>query len=42
MFRVRSEQVAQQTDAPAVLLQHGLCSSSDMWVAHKPELAVAF
>ena len=42
--RIRSSEVSakQKGEAPAVLLQHGLTSSSDMWVAHKPDLAVAF
>jgi hypothetical protein len=32
MFRIRSREVAAKKGAPAVLLQHGLFSSSDSWI----------
>lgn len=37
-----NESVRDSTDAPVVLMQHGLSSSSFMWVLNEPEKAPAF
>ena len=42
IFRIRTAKVAQSNEAPVVFFQHGLISSADMWIGHRPELAPAF
>ena len=44
MFRMRTKEVAQKKkgSTPAVLLLHGLFSSSDTWVMNFPVKAPAF
>jgi pimeloyl-ACP methyl ester carboxylesterase len=44
MFRIRSNDVLrmQKGKAPAVLLQHGLVSSSETWILNTVEKAPAF
>ena len=40
LFRIRSENTP--SDAPAVLLQHGILDSAICWITHRADVAPAF